>query len=113
MAEDDARQTPFHTLSEPKTIMITAQPTEPKDVKAVGTRFLEDCCETDAPGPRSRQSRLSKERDIGGMTGVKAEKKPLRLLDLPVDILKDIVREACRHCAHGKATRFADSKFCR
>ena len=60
---------------------------------AVGTRFHEDCHETDLPSPRLRSSRLYKGKGKDAVPIEKEKKKPLRLLDLPVDILKDIVKE--------------------
>ncbi|KAK4497501.1 hypothetical protein PRZ48_011952 [Zasmidium cellare] len=74
-----------------------------KDMKSLapsgpssGTRFLEDChVETDStlPSPRLRSSRMFKGKGKEAVPIEKEKKKPLRLLDLPVDILKDIVKE--------------------
>ena len=66
--------------------------TEAKDVKSVGTRFYEECHESDVQSPRLRSSRLYKGKDKENLRE-ESQKKPLRLLDLPVDILKDIVKE--------------------
>ena len=66
--------------------------TETKDAKSIGTRFHEDCHETELTSPRLRSSRLFKGREIESLKE-ENQKKPLRLLDLPVDILKDIVKE--------------------
>lgn len=64
-----------------------------KDGKSIGTRFHEDCHETDLPSPRLRSSRLFKGKGKEALSLEKEKKKPLRLLDLPVDLLKDIVKE--------------------
>ncbi|KAK3720565.1 hypothetical protein LTR37_003614 [Vermiconidia calcicola] len=64
-----------------------------KDGKSFGTRFHEDCHETDLPSPRLRSSRLFKGKNKEIVGAEKERKKPLRLLDLPVDLLKDIVKE--------------------
>jgi len=64
-----------------------------KDAKSLGTRFHEDCHETDLPSPRLRSSRLFKGKGKEAVRVEKEQKKPLQLLDLPVDILKDIVKE--------------------
>ena len=73
----------------------TAPPTltDAKDAKNSGTRFHEDCHEIDIPSPRLRSSRLFKGKGKESISVEKEQKKPLRLLDLPVDILKDIVKE--------------------
>lgn len=64
-----------------------------KDLKNIGTRFHEDCHETDLPSPRLRSSRLFKGKGKEAVPAERERKKPLGLLDLPVDILKDIVKE--------------------
>lgn len=64
-----------------------------KDAKGFGTRFHEDCHEHDLPSPRLRSSRLFKGKAREDISIEKEQKKPLQLLDLPVDILKEIVRE--------------------
>lgn len=64
-----------------------------KDMKSIGTRFHEDCHETDLPSPKLRSSRLFKGKGKEAVPVQMEKKKPLRLLDLPVDILKDIVKE--------------------
>jgi len=64
-----------------------------KDVKSIGTRFHEDCHETDSPSPRLRSSRMFKGKGKEAVSIAQERKKPLRLLHLPVDILKDIVKE--------------------
>lgn len=64
-----------------------------KDVKSVGTRFHEDCHETDMPSPRLRSSRVWKGKGKETLSVDREIKKPMGLLDLPVDILKDIVKE--------------------
>ena len=64
-----------------------------KDIKSFGTRFHEDCHETDLPSPRLKSSRMFKGKGKEAVSAEKEQKKPLRLLDLPVDILKDIVKE--------------------
>lgn len=64
-----------------------------KDAKSVGTRFHEECQhESDITSPRLRSSRLFKGKEKECLRE-ESQKKPLRLLDLPVDILKDIVKE--------------------
>jgi len=65
----------------------------PKDVKNIGTRFHEDCHETDSPSPRLRSSRVWKGKGKETLTVEREPKKPKSLLDLPLDILKEIVRE--------------------
>ncbi|EME40374.1 hypothetical protein DOTSEDRAFT_74991 [Dothistroma septosporum NZE10] len=64
-----------------------------KDVKSIGTRFHEDCHETDLPSSRLRSSRMFKGKGKDAVAMHREEKKPLQLLDLPVDVLKDIVKE--------------------
>ncbi|KAK5172965.1 uncharacterized protein LTR77_003087 [Saxophila tyrrhenica] len=64
-----------------------------KDGKSLGMRFHEDCHETDLPSPRLRSSRLFKGKGKEAVSVEKEQKRPLQLLDLPVDILKDIVKE--------------------
>ena len=64
-----------------------------KDVKSIGTRFHEECHETDLLSPRLRSSRVFKGKEKVGVAAEREKKKPLRLLELPVDILKDIVKE--------------------
>ena len=64
-----------------------------KDLKTVGTRFHEECHETDLPSPKLRSSRIFKGKGKEAVALEQEKKKPLRLLDLPVDILKDIVKE--------------------
>ncbi|KAK3677139.1 hypothetical protein LTR78_002677 [Recurvomyces mirabilis] len=69
-----------------------------REGKSIGTRFHEDCHETDAStsaSPRLRSSRLSKGKGNAALLldAQTQPRKPLRLLDLPVDILKDIVKE--------------------
>ena len=66
---------------------------ETKDMKSIGTRFHEECRETDVLSPRLRSSRLFMGKGKEALGVEKEEKQPLRLLDLPVDILKDIVKE--------------------
>ena len=67
--------------------------TEMKDIKSIGTRFHEECHEADLPSPRLRSSRLFKGKGKDSLCLEKEKKPPLRLLELPVDILKDIVKE--------------------
>jgi hypothetical protein len=77
------------------SVMTPAQsPTsaEVRDVKNIGTRFHEECHESDVTSPRLRSSRLFKGKEKDSLRE-ENQKKPLRLLDLPVDILKDIVKE--------------------
>lgn len=76
---------PIHNPSSP--------PDTIKDVKNIGTRFHEDCHETDSPSPRLRSSRVWKGKGKETLTVEREPKKPKSLLDLPVDILKEIVRE--------------------
>lgn len=64
-----------------------------KDGKSVGTRFHEDCHDTDLPSPRLRSSRTSKGKGKDVAAVEREQRKPLNLLDLPVDILKEIVKE--------------------
>lgn len=64
-----------------------------KDMKSHGTRFHEECHETDLPSPRLKSSRMFKGKGKEAVSVEKEKKKPLNLLDLPVDILKDIVKE--------------------
>lgn len=63
-----------------------------KDGKSIGTRFHEDCHE-ELPSPRLRSSRMFKGKGKDVAVAEREHKKPLNLLDLPVDILKDIVKE--------------------
>lgn len=86
-----ASQVPKSTGS----VMTPAQSptlTEARDLKNIGTRFYEECHESDVTSPRLRSSRLFKGKDKDSLRE-ESQKKPLRLLDLPVDILKDIVKE--------------------
>lgn len=62
-------------------------------MKSHGTRFHEECHETDLPSPRLKSSRMFKGKGREAMSVEKERKKPLNLLDLPLDILKDIVKE--------------------
>ncbi|KAK4611612.1 hypothetical protein CLAFUW4_13150 [Fulvia fulva] len=64
-----------------------------RDVKSIGARSHEDCYETDLPSPRLRSSRMFKGKGKDAVAVHREEKKPLQLLDLPLDILKDIVKE--------------------
>lgn len=64
-----------------------------KDAKSIGTRFHEECHDSELPSPRLRSSRMFKGKGKEPVTVVREQKKPLRLLDLPIDILKDIVKE--------------------
>lgn len=78
----------------PSPIPYASPPPETiKDVKNVGTRFHEDCHETDSPSPRLRSSRVWKGKGKETLTVEREAKRPKGLLDLPLDILKDIVRE--------------------
>lgn len=101
-----ASQVPKPTASMPLlgSSTVTSSPElSVKDMKSLapsgpssGTRFLEDChVETDSalPSPRLRSSRMFKGKGKEAVPIEKEKKKPLRLLDLPVDILKDIVKE--------------------
>lgn len=101
--EDDARHFAITASQLPKAagFMAPLPPPAPglapdiavKDGKSIGTRFHEDCHETDLPSPRLRSSRLFKGKGKEAVKVEKERKKPLQLLDLPVDILKDIVKE--------------------
>ncbi|KAF2211948.1 hypothetical protein CERZMDRAFT_42062 [Cercospora zeae-maydis SCOH1-5] len=64
-----------------------------KDAKHIGTRLHDDCHDTELPSPRLRSSRLFKGKGKEAVAIEKPRKKPLKLLDLPLDILKDIVKE--------------------
>ena len=60
----------------------------------MGARIPEDGHDVaDHPNPRLRSSRTSQWKDKESLSAGRETKKPLRLLDLPVDILKDIVKE--------------------
>lgn len=63
-----------------------------KDAKHIGTRLHDDGHEIELPSPRLRSSRLFKGKGKEAVAIEKPRKKPLKLLDLPLDILKDIVR---------------------
>ncbi|WPG98126.1 Hypothetical protein R9X50_00091200 [Acrodontium crateriforme] len=101
--DDDARhfaitasQVPKPTTSMPPPPVSFSGPsleTNVKDAKSLGTRIHEECHDADVPGPRLRSSRLYKGKGKDTLPVEKEKKKPLRLLDLPVDILKDIVKE--------------------
>ena len=99
--DDDARhyaitasQVPKPAATSMPPMAHTNPPPEPaKDVKNVGTRFHEDCHETDIPSPRLRSSRVWKGKGKETLTVEREAKKPKGLLDLPLDILKEIVRE--------------------
>ncbi|KAK4542398.1 hypothetical protein LTR36_006855 [Oleoguttula mirabilis] len=97
--EDDSRHFAITASQVPKAAMSALPLPAPgavvdvKDMKSIGTRFHEDCHETDLPSPRLRSSRLFKGKGKEAVAVEKEKKKPLRLLELPVDILKDIVKE--------------------
>ncbi|KAK3110707.1 hypothetical protein LTR53_014735, partial [Teratosphaeriaceae sp. CCFEE 6253] len=100
--EDDARHYAIPASQIPKAAGAMHLPPAPsaalldgplRDGKSTGTRFHEDCHETDLPSPRLRSSRLYKGQGKDAVAIEKEQKKPLRLLDLPVDVLKDIVKE--------------------
>lgn len=102
--EDDARHYATTASQVPKPAASTTTmlpplpspnpPPEPaKDVKNIGTRFHEDCHETDSPSPRLRSSRVWKGKGKETLTVEREPKKPKSLLDLPLDILKEVVRE--------------------
>ncbi|TKA67591.1 hypothetical protein B0A55_08705 [Friedmanniomyces simplex] len=100
--DDDARHYAIPASQAPKpAASMPPPPAAPplmldsnlRDGKTLGTRFHEDCYETDLPSPRLRSSRLYKGKGKDAVAIEKEQKKPLRLLDLPVDILKDIVKE--------------------
>jgi hypothetical protein len=100
--EDDARHYATTASQVPKptsSIMLpplpnpNPPPDPAKDVKNIGTRFHEDCHETDSPSPRLRSSRVWKGKGKETLTVEREPKKPKSLLDLPLDILKEIVRE--------------------
>ncbi|KAF2769122.1 hypothetical protein EJ03DRAFT_382906 [Teratosphaeria nubilosa] len=104
--EDDNRHYAITASQVPKALGATVPISSPlqspglghegssKDIKSFGTRFHEDFHETDAlPSPRLRSTRLLKIKGKEAMLAEQEEKKPLQLLDLPVDILKDIVKE--------------------
>ena len=93
-----------------------------KDMKSIGTRFHEDCHETDLPSPRLRSSRLYKGKGKEAVAIEKPKKKPLKLLDLPLDILKDIIKEVthtndltslalCHSALHDLTTPHIYSRF--
>lgn len=100
--DDDARHYAITASQVPKPAASSMPPPVPvpnpppdtvKDVKNVGTRFHEDCHETDVPSPRLRSSRAWKGKGKETLTVEREAKKPKGLLDLPLDILKEIVRE--------------------
>ena len=97
--DDDARHHAITASQVPKPAVSTLPSlvqgpmVDVKDLKSIGTRFHEDCHETDLPSPRLRSSRMFKGKGKEAVPVEKERKKPLRLLDLPVDILKDIVKE--------------------
>lgn len=94
--DDDSRSLPVHVNPDPKTTTLSAQSSDTRDVK---TRFLEDCHETDMPSPKLKAPRILKDKVADGSVTARQEKKPLQLLDLPVDILKDIVKEVSKQSA--------------
>ncbi|KAK5686114.1 hypothetical protein LTS10_002228 [Elasticomyces elasticus] len=96
--DDDARHYAMPASQIPKPTVLPGPPAilldgSARDGKSLGTRFHEDCYETDLPSPRLRSSRLYKGKGKDAVAIEKEQKKPLRLLDLPVDMLKDIVKE--------------------
>lgn len=100
--DDDARHYAITASQVPKPAAASMPPPLPapnpppepvKDIKNVGTRFHEDCHETDSPSPRLRSSRVWKGKGKETLTVEREAQKPKGLLDLPLDILKDIVRE--------------------
>ncbi|KAK5114302.1 hypothetical protein LTR62_002553 [Meristemomyces frigidus] len=92
--DDDTRHyaIPACQVTKPAGSMILP-PIPQVEGKSIGTRFHEDCHETDMPSPRLRSSRLFKGKGKDAVAVEKEQRKPLRLLDLPVDILKDIVKD--------------------
>ncbi|SMR63450.1 unnamed protein product [Zymoseptoria tritici ST99CH_3D1] len=93
-----ASQIPKPTASmSPPSLPHSSPPTDAlnKVAKQLLARLHEDNADSDSPSPRLRSSRL-----FNKLTGKdylptprKEIKKPLQLLDLPLDILKDIVKE--------------------
>lgn len=77
---EDAHMAPSHAPDELKATMTIVLPVDAKDAKTTS--------------PRSRVSRSLKNSAAETSMGAEEVKKPLHLLDLPVDILKDIVKEA-------------------
>lgn len=71
---------PSHAPDDSKTIIIPTLATDAKDAKTTS--------------PRCRVSRIFKNVSTKASMVDDEMKRPLHLLDLPVDILKDIVKEA-------------------
>lgn len=67
--------------------------TELKDMKSVGTKFLEDCRNTDRSGQLSQPLSSLTILERGPPEDNRHGNRSLHLLDLPVDILKDVVKE--------------------
>ncbi|KAK0279615.1 hypothetical protein LTR35_000371 [Friedmanniomyces endolithicus] len=129
--DDDARHhaTPISQVLKSAASIPPPQAASPfmldgnlRDGKTLGTRFHEDCYETDLHSPRLRSSRLYKGKGKDAVAIEREQKKPLRLLDLPLDILKDIVREVthtndltslalCHSALHGLAIPHIYSRF--
>lgn len=102
--EEDARHHATTVSQVPKPA-VTASPTPPlatsgfnpdmaaKDLKTAGPRLHDDCLDTDLPSPRLRSSRTWRGRGTEMLSAERERNKPLSLLDLPVDVLREIVRE--------------------
>ena len=84
---------PAGSISPPQQAAAVPSANEMKDVKTIGTKFHEECHDNDLSSPRLRSSRLFKGKGKESFNVEREQKKPLQLLDLPVDILKDIVKE--------------------
>ncbi|GAB7351343.1 hypothetical protein MBLNU459_g2030t3 [Dothideomycetes sp. NU459] len=78
---EDVQLAPSHAPEDSRPAMTCASPTDVKDKDVKIT------------SPRSRVSRNFRNKAPEPSIAVQAVKKPLHLLDLPVDILKDIVKE--------------------
>lgn len=85
--------TPFSTSPSPVPSPEMAAPNVKEPKSAVGSRFHDDCESSDLPSPRLRSSRAFKGKGKEAVPIEKEKKRPLRLLDLPLDILKEIVKE--------------------
>lgn len=93
--DDEPRYLLIPLLQDSNTVNMPPFLTELKDVKTVGTKFMEDCNETNLLRPRGKAAHDATEGTLSadGPCLEAPRKKPLQLLDLPVDILREIVNQ--------------------
>lgn len=87
--DDDSRHIP--TLSMPAP---GATATELSSMRSISSRTAADCKNAEAQMLQTRtlSAQTTNEGDVHGST--KTEKKLLNLVDLPIDVLKEVLKEA-------------------